>query len=321
MPIWYLKSLIDRMENLNLNRLHLHLTDDQGWRFESIKYPRLHEVGSVRRETVVGKQFHFFNNKYKGDGKVYGGYYKQSELKELVTYAKRKGIDIVPEIDLPGHSTALLYAYPEYSFGEPPREVATYWGVFNNVLKTDDQTLDFVFDIFDELMEVFDSKYIHIGGDEVHVPGYDKDYILLRLAKYLVDCGRVPVVWDEAWEIAKEYDGVVMVWHSLTDLSKIINNQVYAICCSSSHLYFDYYKSPNIKSEPIAIGGYIPVEKVRELGVALSNNKFINSQNKKFLLGVQGQIWTEYMPSPKDVDYMIEGRLEALSDVASGKLI
>ena len=324
MPLEFLYEIIEKMHELNLNIFHLHLTDDQGWRFESKKYPKLHIVGGTRHETVVGKSFIFFGLNYEGDGLVHAGYYTQDQLCALNVFAKSRGVTIVPEIDLPGHMTALLAAYPEYahsnsghnSAGVSGVEVATYWGVFDNILRADAQTFNFIKDIFEELLDVFDSKYIHIGGDEVHVSDYDKDFILDNMAQYLVSKNRTPVMWDEALEIAKKYNGVVMAWQSMEDFERCLASGVRTVCASSSHLYFDYYQKPDTENEPLAIGGYTPTKKVLESKIEIQNIlKKISKEKSKNFIGAQAQMWTEYTKTPQQVRYMLYDRLEAFASI------
>jgi len=303
--VQYLKRLIDINSLLGINIFHLHLSDDQGWRFECKKYPRLHEIGSKRKETVVEKKFSFFGSSYEGDGTPYKKYYTQEELRDLVFYAKKKNIIIVPEIDIPGHATALLAAYPEYAFGEPPQGVATQWGIFKNVIKDSKESRIFLKDIFTEVMEVFDSPYIHLGGDEVSVVGYNKDPLLEDIALFIKDSGRTPVFWNDALEVAKKVDGIVMAWESLEDVHKSLAKGVRTVCSSSSHLYFDYYQKADISSEPLAIGGYTPYEKVKTL--TLPDNPL--------LLGAQAQLWTEYVKTEDQADYMLFPRLFAFADL------
>lgn len=329
-PVSYLEELIKKMSELDLNVLHLHLSDDQGWRFECKKYPRLHEIGGYRKETVVGKSFKFFGLDYKGDGIRYGGYYTQKELKHLVKFAREKGVTIVPEIDLPGHSTAMLTAYPEYSYNDPPKEVATYWGVFDNVIKANEKSVEFLKDVFDELCEVFASKYIHVGGDEVEVKDYDQKYILREIGKYLISKNKVPVIWDEARDVAEELNKlndnncIVMVWRSMEDLKDVLAKNIKAICASSSHLYFDYYQKADIEHEPLAIGGYIPIEKVEEVGnflknIIMENKKENKDFNPKNLLGAQAQLWTEYIRTPAEANYMLFPRLNTFAKIVNGE--
>lgn len=319
----YLYFLIDKMEENNFNKLHLHLTDDQGWRMEIKKYPRLHEVGGKRKETVVGKNFPTILNpfkKYIGDKTEYSFFYSQKDLRDLVLYAKSKNITIVPEVDIPGHCTAMLYSYPEFSFRKAPEEVATYWGVFNNVLSDEPKSINFLKDIFDEIIEVFDSEYIHIGGDEVSVKNYDEKYnnILKEISKYLKSKNKKVIMWDDAFNVALDSGAILMVWKSV-DIGKefLKKGGSEVIFCPVSHMYFDYYQHSDTEKEPLAIGGYLPIDKVysfrleKELGL-----DFFNTYKNK-ILGIQANVWTEYMNNESKLDYMIFPRFYALSEVVN----
>jgi len=312
----YIKELIVSMHDLGLNMLHLHLSDDQGFRIEIKSYPRLHTIGSIRRETVIGKNFVPFTNIYKGDKTPYGGYYTQEELRDIVSFAKQYDITIVPEIDIPGHATAILAAYPEYAHSIPPKEVATYWGIFDNMLKADNITALFLEQVFTEVLDIFDSPHVHIGGDEVNVSGYDNFFLLDHISKYLVSKGRIPVVWDEAVDIAQKYNGVVMVWRSELELQDALRKKVKTVCALSSHLYFDYYQHPKTSKEPLAIGGYTPISKVKKIKPILEKYRF--SPEGDYLIGSQAQMWTEYTKTEKDISYMIFPRLEVFSVTIGG---
>lgn len=314
----YLQKLIDKMKEGNLNKLHLHLTDDQGWRIEIKKYPKLHQVGGTRKETVVGKFGINPFTTYKGDGVEYTKYFSQDELRSLVKYAGERGVQIVPEIDLPGHATAMLTAYPEYSAGPAPKEVATSWGIFSNVVNDDEKTINFLKEIFDEVCDIFPSKYIHIGGDEVSLINYDNNperpkKVLLSIAKYLKEKGRDVVVWNEAKDVAKETDGVVMAWQSVEDGYVALSEGCKVVFCPVSHFYFDYYQA-DPKTEPLAIGGYLPKEQVESFKI----DENIAGKYENKILGVQANVWTEYMPTEGSVDYMIFPRFYAFSRVANG---
>ena len=330
MPVSFIKEVIRKMYLQKLNILHLHLTDDQGWRFESKQYPKLHLLGSKRRETVIGnKLVPFIHMQYKGDGIPHGGFYTQDALRELVDYARAYGIEIVPEIDIPGHGTALLVAYPEHAAHTPPKEVQTDWGVFHNMLSPEEKTITFLQNIFKELSDVFPSPYIHIGGDEVPLDAYKKSsavkklvqegkltsykdaptYILTAIANYLKSIGRTPVMWDEASTIAKDTGGIVMVWRDMSIMDEMIEKQIPHICTTASHLYFDHYQHPDTKKEPLAIGGYSPIDHVYDTPVIANH----------YLLGIQANMWTEYTKTPDAVRYMLFPRTYALADIAWGK--
>lgn len=329
MPIDFLKQLVIQMSFLKLNKLHIHFTDDQGWRLESKMYPKLHEIGSIRHETVVGKQFSFFHNTYKGDHTVHNGFYTQNELKNFILFADNYGIEIIPEIDIPGHATALLAAYPEHAAKHPPKNIATTWGIFNNVLSPDDSTILFLKNIFSEFSSVFSSRYFHIGGDEIPTVYYKNNatvkslihqrvissyqdapkYILDHISKHVQSLGKIPIMWDEAAETAKNNNGVVMAWQNLEIMNHVARIGLPYICTSSSHFYFDYYQNKNTHTEPIAIGGFTPIEKVYNAELP----------NDSLLMGVQANMWTEYTKTPEQVMYMLFPRMYALSEIAWGK--
>jgi hexosaminidase len=329
MPISFLEDLIKSFSGLKLNKFHLHLSDDQGYRIESFVYPKLSSIASKRKETVEGKYFFPFLKGYKADGKEYSFFYTQEELKKLVIFGEMYGVEIIPEIDIPGHATAILSAYKEYSAANPPRGVSTRWGIFKNVMSTSDESIVFLKNLFDELCEIFPSKYIHIGGDEVPLYNYKKSrdvktkvesgvlssykeapkYILNQIALHLKNKGRVAIMWDDAIDTAKEVGGIVMVWQSFDHLKIIAREKVKYICVSSSHFYFDYYQKKNIKKEPLAIGGYISTPDVYKVEIPDSD----------YLLGVQGALWTEYIKTKEEAAYMIYPRIYALAEVSWGK--
>ena len=317
----WLYQKVDELSGLGMNKLHLHLSDDQGWRVEIKKYSKLQEVAAWRSETVVDKNFPTPWNpftKYIGDSKRYGGCYSQEELKSLVTYARSKGVDIVPEIDLPGHLTALLSAYPQYAAGTAPTAPATYWGVFDNVLAHTPEALQFIKDILDEVMEIFDSQYIHLGGDEVPLTNYggNKEIphkILRELIQHVQSHGKTAILWDEALDVTVETGSVVMAWHSLEAGYEALGKGCKVIFCPTSHCYFDFYqKDP--EGEPLAIGGYLPVSTVEQFCIA----PHILEKYKSQVLGVQANLWTEYMPTEAQMDYMLYPRLKAFAKVTRG---
>jgi hexosaminidase len=328
-PISFLYELVEDISFLKLSVLHLHLTDDQGWRFESKKYPLLHEIGSKRRETVVGKYFPFFGFKYVGDKQEYSGYYTQGELRNLALYADSLGVTIVPEIDIPGHATAALTAYPEYAAYTPPNGVVTFWGVFDNVFSPSEGSIHFLCGIFDEVMDVFPSRYIHIGGDEVPERNYKKDttvqkliqdsiiqsasdadhYILERVSKHIKDRGRIPIGWDEARKVVSKYGGATMVWRDEKYAVEVLKSGGNIILTPSSHMYFDYYQKTPVE-EPLAIGGYLPVEIVHGYTPP--------KEHSGKILGIQANLWTEYIATEDYAKYMLFPRLYALSEVAWG---
>lgn len=324
----YLYKIIDDLSDKNFTHLQLHLSDDQGFRVEIKKYPKLHKLASKRRETVIDKNFPNPWNpfaKYVGDNKEYSFYYSQEDLKKLNSYAKSKNITIVPEIDIPGHATAILYAYPEYSAGEPPKEVATYWGVFENVIADNEKSINFLKDIFDEIIDIFDGEYVHIGGDEVPLKNYNGDInkyknILREITIYLKSKNKKVIMWNEAFEVAKETNSILMAWQNVEIGKKFIKEGGEVIFSPSSHMYLDYYQHEG-ENEPIAIGGYLPINRIYNflLEKKLGEDFFI--KNKEKILGIQANVWTEYMYTEDKVDYMIYPRLYAVAEVVNRKNI
>ena len=324
----YLYKIIDELSDKNFTHLQLHLSDDQGFRVEIKKYPKLHELASKRKETVVDKNFPSPWNpfaKYIGDKKEYSFYYSQEDLRKINSYAKSKNIIIVPEIDIPGHVTAILYAYPEYSAGEAPKEVATYWGVFENVITDNEKSINFLKDIFDEIIDIFDGEYIHIGGDEVPLKNYNGDinkykHILREVTNHLKSKNKKVIMWNEAFDIAKETDSIIMAWQNIEIGKKYLKEGGQVIFTPASHMYLDYYQYEG-EDEPIAIGGYIPIDRIYNflLEDKLGRDFFIEYKEK--ILGIQANVWTEYMYTEEKVDYMLFPRFYALAEVVNRKNI
>lgn len=329
----FVKKYIDLLALHNLNRFHWHLTEDQGWRIEIKKYPELTKVGSQRKQTVIGK------NSGKYDGKPYGGFYTQEEIKEVVKYAEDRFITIIPEIDMPGHMLAALTSYPELGCTGGPYEVATTWGVFDDVLCAgNEKTYEFVENILSEVIELFPSKYIHIGGDECPKTKWkecpkcqakikaekivaDKNhsaenklqsYFMTRVEKFLNSKGREIIGWDEILEGGLAPNATVMSWRGIEGGVEAARQSHDAIMTPSTCLYFDHYQTGDIKDEPFAIGGYSPLENVYAYEPIPS--ELIDDQ-KKYILGAQANLWTEYIPTFEHVEYMLLPRLAALSEV------
>ncbi len=313
--IEYLYKTIDRMSDLGLNRLHLHLSDDQGFRIEIKKYPKLNTIGSFRRETVVGRNFpskwtNFAN--YIGDGKSYTCFYTQEELKKLVDYANTKKIKIIPEIDIPGHCTAILASYPEYSAGRPPFETATYWGKFENVIKNSPEAIIFLEDIFDEVIEIFRPEYVHIGGDEIGTINYTNKTEPINIIKTIINHinnkGIKVIVWEESAECVIGTENIVMNWKDLVNGYELIKQGANVIFCPQEYFYFDknQKESPN---EPLSTGGLITIDKVDSFEI---DADFIEKYNDK-IIGIQVNLWTEYLPTENLLDYMLYPRLDHFS--------
>ena len=329
----FVKKYIDLLALHNINRFHWHLTEDQGWRIEIKKYPKLTEVGSMRKETVIGR------NSGEYDGIPHGGFYTQEEIKEIVEYASDRYITVIPEIDLPGHMLAALSAYPELGCTGGPYEVERSWGVFDDVLcPGKEETFTFLEDVLGEVMDLFPSKYIHIGGDEcpkvrweecpecqqrikdlglkdgkVHKKEfYLQSYVTARVEKFLNEHGRSIIGWDEILEGELAPNATVMSWRGMQGGIEAAQMGHDVIMTPTQHCYFDYYQSQFVDEEPLAIGGYVPVEMVynfEPVPDVLSDNQ------KKHILGAQANLWTEYIKTPEHVEYMLIPRLAALSEV------
>lgn len=328
----FIKKYIDLLALHNINRFHWHLTDDQGWRIEIKKYPKLTEIGSVRKETVIGK------NTGEYDGIPHGGFYTQEEIKGVVQYAAERYITIIPEIDLPGHMLAALSAYPELGCTGGPYEVEGSWGVFDDVLcPGKEETFTFLEDVLTEVMELFPSNYIHIGGDECpkvrweECPDcqqrikdlglkdgkhkkefYLQSYVTERIEKFLNDHGRSIIGWDEILEGKLAPNATVMSWRGMEGGIEAAQMNHDVIMTPTTYCYFDYYQSQYTDSEPFGIGGYVPVEAVYGFEPAPD---VLTPEQKNHILGAQANLWTEYIETPEHVEYMLLPRLAALSEV------
>ena len=323
----FIKKYIDMMSRLKFNTFHWHLTEDQGWRIEIKKYPKLQEIAAYRKETLIG---HYSDQPHQFDGKKYGGFYTQEEIKEIVAYAQKRHVTIIPEIEMPGHSQAAIAAYPELGCTGKQVEVATKWGVFEEVYCPSETTFQFLEDVIDEVVELFPGKYIHIGGDEAPKTRWkncqhcqklikQKDlkdehglqsYFIQRMEKYINSKGKQIIGWDEILEGGLAPNATVMSWRGIDGAVQAAKEGHDVILTPTSHCYFDYYQSDN-ENEPLAIGGFLPLEKVYNFNPI---PKELNSEESKYVLGAQGNVWTEYMPDEKKVEYMAFPRMIALSE-------
>lgn len=326
-PVEFIKTYIDLIAMHKMNTFHWHLTEDQGWRIEIKQYPKLTEVGSVRKETMVEKNF----DPYVGDGEEYGGFYTQEEVKDIVAYAQEKHITIIPEIELPGHSLAALAAYPEFGNDTGPYEVATSWGVFHQIYAPKEETFEFLENILTEVMELFPSEYIHIGGDEAPKTEWEQSaqaqevikreglkdehelqsYFIQRIEKFLNSNGRQIIGWDEILEGGLAPNATVMSWRGIDGGIAAAKQKHDVVMTPNSHLYFDHYQA-DPKSEPLAIGGFSPVEHVYSYDPTPEE---LSEEEAKHILGAQANVWTEYMRSSDYVEYMILPRMSALAEV------
>ena len=324
---------IDMLALHNINKFHWHLTDDQGWRFESKKYPELTVVGSTRSQTMLGKEWDKF------DGKPHSGFYTQQEMKELVKYAAERNITIIPEIDLPGHMVAVLATYPKLGCTGGPYKVRETWGVAEDVLCAgNDETYDFIKNILEEVTEIFPSEYIHIGGDEcpknswkkcpkcqakikaLGIKGdakhtaeeYLQSHIITFAEEVLAKKGRKMIGWDEILEGGLAPNATVMSWRGISGAIEAAKSNHDAIMTPMSFCYFDFYQTDKTDKEPLAIGNYLPVERVYSFN---PYPEALNKEQQKHILGVQANIWTEYIQTFKHVEYMALPRMAALAEV------
>ena len=324
----FIKKYINLMSMLKMNTFHWHLTEDQGWRIEIKKYPKLQEIAAYRNETLVG---HYSDQPHKFDGKKYGGFYTQEEVKEIVKYASERQITVIPEIEMPGHSQAAIAAYPELGCTGKQVEVATKWGVFNEVYCPKESTFQFLEDIIDEVVSLFPGKYIHIGGDEAPKTRWKnckhcqklikkeglkdahelQSYFITRMEKYINSKGKQIIGWDEILEGGLAPNATVMSWRGTKGAVEAAKEHHNVILTPQSHCYFDHYQSTN-ENEPLAIGGFLPLEKVYNFNPI---PKELTKEEAKYVLGAQGNVWTEYLPKQENVEYMIMPRMIALSEV------
>ena len=327
------KKYIDILALHNVNRFHWHLTDDQGWRIEIKKYPRLTEYGSRRDSTVIG------HNSGKYDGKPYGGYYTQEQAKEIVKYAADRYITVMPEIDMPGHMLGALTAYPELGCTGGPYHVWGQWGVSENVLCAgNDKVLDFIDGVLGELIKIFPSEYIHVGGDECPRTMWKQcpkcqarikqlelksdslhsaedrleSFLIDHAEKFLNIHGRRMIGWDEILDGDVAQNATVMSWRGMSGGIKAAKLGHDVIMSPDPLLYFDHYQTKDIKDEPLAIGGYLPLSMV--YGENLVPDE-LTAQEKKHIIGLQANLWSEYIPTFSQAEYMVMPRIAALSEI------
>lgn len=325
-----IKKFIDLLAHHKMNRFHWHLTDDQGWRIQIKKYPKLQEVAAFRDQTLMG---HLNDKPPKFDGKKYGGFYTQEEIKEVVKYAAARFVTIVPEIEMPGHALAALSAHPELGCTGGPYQSATKWGVFDDVFCAGkEETFTFLQNVLDEVMALFPGQYIHIGGDECPKERWKKcpncqarlkteglkdehqlqSYFITRIEKYVNSKGKRIIGWDEILEGGLAPNATVMSWRGEEGGIAAAKQKHEVIMTPGNWCYFDHYQSADTKAEPLAIGGLTTVEEVysyEPTPIALS------LEESKFILGAQGNVWTEYIPSDTKLEYMAFPRAWALAEV------
>ncbi len=342
-PVDFVKRYIDYLALHKMNYFHWHLTDDQGWRIQIKKYPKLTEVGAWRNGTIIGR--------YPGTGNTntrIGGFYTQEQVKEVVKYAAERFITVVPEIEMPGHAAAAIAAYPELSAfpAEPtikyyPKEsawggdstgkqVIQSWGVYDDVFVPTENTFKFLENVMDEVIALFPSKYIHIGGDECPKTNWKRSafcqqlmkekglkdehelqsYFIQRMEQYINKKGRTIIGWDEILEGGLAPNAIVMSWQGEKGGIEAAKQQHYVIMTPGNPVYFDH--SQSTREDSVTIGGYNPIEKVYAYEPIPAE---LNAEQAKYILGAQANLWTEYISNPRKVEYMVFPRMSALSEV------
>ena len=332
-----IKKYLDIMAIHKMNVFHWHLTDDQGWRLEIKKYPQLTEIGSVRKETLVG---HSRTSKtYDNTPYGKGCWFSHDQVREIIDYAAARGIEVIPEIDLPGHMQAALVAYPELGCTGGPYEVWCRWGISKDVLCAGkESTMKFLEDVLSEVADLFPSRYIHIGGDECPkvrwencpvcqakikelglkdddehtAEQYLQSYVMRRMSDFLGTKGKRIIGWDEILEGNVASDATIMSWRGTKGGEAAVKLGHDVIFTPNSYCYFDSYQVKDTENEPLAIGRYVPVEKVYSFE---PTTKDMTDEEKSHILGVQANMWTEYIVTNEYLEYMLLPRLSALSEV------
>lgn len=327
MPVEFVKKYLDLMALHKQNHFHWHLTEDQGWRIEIKKYPLLTSIGSIREESMIGQ---YKDRTY--DGQPHGGYYTQEDIKEIVKYASDRYITVIPEIEMPGHSSAALAAYPQYG-NNPDKiyKVVTKWGVFEDIFMPKEETFDFLKDILLEVMQLFPGQYIHIGGDEAPKKqwlesrfvqnlmiekGFEhidevQSYFIKRIDTFVTDKGRKIIGWDEILEGGLSPGATVMSWRGTEGGLAAANMGHDVIMSPNSHCYLDYYQA-DMETEPIAFPVFLPIEKVYSFDPIPDH---LPKDKHHHILGVQGNVWTEYLRHYRNVEYMAFPRALAIAEL------
>ena len=333
MPKEFVKKYIDLLALHKLNTFHWHLTDDQGWRLEIKLYPKLTEVGAWRKGTQVGRyRSDQPEADIKYDGVRHGGFYTQEDAREIVAYAKERFVTVVPEIEMPGHAVAAIAAYPELGVTGEPMDVAMRWGKFSDIFNAEPSTIQFLQNVLTEVLDIFPSRYIHIGGDEAVKDKWKaspriqarikelgvkdehglQSWFIRQMDSFLTARQRRLVGWDEILQGGLAENAVVMSWRGTAGGIAAARAKHDVIMTPTSHTYFDYYQSKDLGREPMAMNGFIPLETVYAFEPIPPT---LEPKFTSHVLGSQGQLWTEYMPDSRQVEYMAFPRLTALAEV------
>ena len=327
-PKEFIKEYISHLAMLKMNYFHWHLTEDQGWRIEIKKYPRLTTHAAYREETLIG---HYSDTPHQFDGERYGGFYTQEEVKEIVAFAAQHNVTIIPEIEMPGHAQAAVSAYPELGCTGGQVPVATKWGVFENIYCPNQKTFAFLKDVLTEVIELFPGEYIHIGGDEApkaqwkscsHCQKLIRDldlkdenglqsYFIKEIETFVNSKGKKIIGWDEILEGGLAPNATVMSWRGTQGGIEAAKEGHDVIMTPTSHAYFDYYQDDG-PDEPLAIGGFLPLKKVYSFNPIPAE---LSEEEAKHVLGAQGNVWTEYMKDPDKVEYMVFPRILAMGEL------
>ena len=337
MPKEFVEKYIDLLALHKMNVFHWHLTDDQGWRLEIKRYPRLTSVGAQRAMTIAGRQVRGDSARWVYDSVPHGGFYTQDDAREVVAYAAARHVTVVPEIEMPGHAVAAIAAYPELGVtGGPttsgPTAVAMRWGVFDNILNAEPATVSFMQDVLTEVLAIFPSTYIHVGGDEADKTRWKADpriqariralglndehelqsWFIRQMDTFLTRHGRRLIGWDEILEGGLAPNAAVMSWRGTAGGIAAARAGHDVVMTPTSHVYLDYYQSRDRAAEPLAGGGYLPLDTVYAFEPVPAE---LTSAEARHILGAQGNLWTEYVPTPKQAEYMAYPRLAALAEV------
>ena len=328
-PVSFIKKYIDLLALHKFNTFHWHLTDDQGWRIEIKKYPKLTEISSKRKETLIGRD----RKTPKYDGKEYSGFYTQEEVKDVVAYAQKRFITIIPEIEMPGHAQAVLAAYPRFGCNQDKiYDVWTSWGVSKDVFCPREETFTFLENVLSEVIALFPSQYIHIGGDECPKDQWKtsrfcqdlmkreglkdehelQSYFIRRIDKFVTSKGRKIIGWDEILEGGISPNATIMSWRGEAGGIAAAKENHDVIMTPDRFVYLDYFQS-GLKTDSMNVGIYLPIEKVYSYDPA---PKELSEEQQKKIIGFQGNVWTEYMSNTDRIEYMVYPRASAIAETA-----